>query len=79
MQILDRDGQPVPLGVPGELVAGGDGIALGYVGQPELTAERFRADSSPGNLAGRLYCTGDRVRWRADGVIEFLGRFDDQV
>jgi thioesterase domain-containing protein/acyl carrier protein len=79
VQILDRDGQPVPLGVPGELVAGGDGVALGYAGQPALTAERFRADTSSGLREGRLYSTGDRARWRPDGVIEFLGRFDDQV
>jgi thioesterase domain-containing protein/acyl carrier protein len=79
VQILDRDGQFAPVGVPGELVAGGDGVALGYAGQPALTAERFRADTSSGIRSGRLYSTGDRVRWRADGVIEFLGRFDDQV
>ncbi len=79
VRILDRDGQPVPIGVPGELVAGGDGVALGYAGQPALTSERFRADSTSGRADGRLYRTGDRTRWRADGVVEFLGRFDDQV
>ena len=77
--ILERDGSPAPIGVPGELVAGGDGIALGYAGQPAQTAERFLPDTLSGRAGGRLYRTGDRVRWRADGAIEFLGRFDEQV
>ena len=77
--VLDRDGRPAPIGVPGELVAGGDGIALGYADQPAQTAERFLPDTLSGRAGGRLYRTGDRVRWRADGVIEFLGRFDEQV
>ena len=77
--VLDRDGRLAPLGVPGELVTGGDGVALGYMGQPEETAERFRPDTLSGSLGGRVYRTGDRVRWCPDGAIEFLGRFDDQV
>lgn len=77
--VLDCDGRPAPLGMPGELVTGGDGIALGYVGQPAQTAERFIPDTLTGRIGGRLYRTGDRARWRADGVIEFLGRLDDQV
>jgi thioesterase domain-containing protein/acyl carrier protein len=77
--VLDRDGRPAPIGVPGELVAGGDGIALGYAGQPAQTAKSFVPDTLSGHTGGRLYRTGDRVRLRADGNIEFLGRFDEQV
>lgn len=77
--VVDKDGRLVPPGVPGELVAGGDGIALCYVGQPERTAERFLPDTLSETGNGRLYRTGDRVRWRPDGVLEFLGRMDDQI
>lgn len=77
--VLDRERQPVPVGVPGELFAGGDGVALGYLNRPELTAERFVEDPFAGRPGARLYRTGDRVRWLPDGTIEFLGRFDDQV
>jgi acyl-coenzyme A synthetase/AMP-(fatty) acid ligase len=75
-QILDRNLQPVPLGVPGELYIGGDGVVRGYLNREELTTERFVPDRAG---AGRLYRTGDLVRWREDGTVEFLGRVDHQV
>jgi aspartate racemase len=74
--ILDQQMQPVPIGVTGELYAGGAGVARAYLNRPELTAEKFIANPFG---AGRLYKTGDLARWRPDGNLEFLGRMDQQV
>src|SRR5581483_8172746 len=76
--VLDRYGAPAPIGVPGELCVGGDGLARGYVNQPALTAEKFVPDPFGAN-GGRLYRTGDIVCWRPDGNLEFFGRKDQQV
>ena len=76
LYVLDRHNRPVPIGVPGELVVGGPGIVPGYWRCPELTEERFH--SNPFG-EGRVYHTGDRVRWLPDGNLEFLGRADHQI
>jgi len=77
--VLDRNRQPVPVGVTGEMYVGGAGVARGYLNQPELTAERFIADPFRADPRARLYKTGDLGRWRADGTIDYLGRNDHQV
>ena len=77
--ILDRHLNPVPIGVPGELHIGGDGLAIGYHNRPDLTQEKFIAHPFSDEPDARLYKTGDLVRYRSDGNIEFLGRIDHQV
>ena len=77
IHILDRFGRLAPLGVPGELCIGGDGLARGYLGNPALTAEKFIAN--PFEPGTRLYRTGDLARWREEGALEHLGRLDHQV
>jgi amino acid adenylation domain-containing protein len=77
--ILDPRGNPCPVGVVGEIHIGGDGVAKGYLGRPELTAEKFIADPFAGQPGARLYRTGDLGRVRGDGTLECLGRVDFQV
>ena len=79
MYILDAHLRPVPIGVHGELCIGGDGLARGYLNRPELTEEKFIRNPFSNQPDSRLYRTGDRARYRADGNIEFLGRTDNQV
>jgi amino acid adenylation domain-containing protein/non-ribosomal peptide synthase protein (TIGR01720 family) len=79
VRILDRWGQPMAPGQPGELCLGGAGLARGFLGRPDLTAERFVPDPCAAKPGARLYSTGDLVRQRADGTIYFLGRIDHQV
>ncbi|MYS60179.1 MULTISPECIES: non-ribosomal peptide synthetase [Streptomycetaceae] len=77
LHVLDQHGNPQPTGVPGELCVAGVGVARGYLGRPELTAEKFTED--PFTPGGRLYRTGDLARRLADGTLEYLGRIDGQV
>ena len=79
LYVLDACGGLAPIGVPGELHIGGDGLARGYLNRPELTAEKFIADPFSGQPGARLYRTGDLARYRAGGTLEFLGRLDNQV
>jgi amino acid adenylation domain-containing protein len=78
VRVLDAAMRPVPIGVPGELWIGGDGLAIGYHDRTELTAERFRPDPH-GDDGARLYRTGDRGRWCRDGQLQHLGRVDHQI
>jgi len=77
--VVDRRLERLPLGVPGELCLAGDGLARGYLGRPELTAEHFVPDPWGEQPGGRMYRTGDLARLRADGELEYLGRLDHQV
>lgn len=77
--ILDAAGEPVPIGVIGEIYIGGAGVARGYLNRADLTVERFVADRFSSDPQARMYRTGDLGRWRADGTIEYLGRNDHQV
>ncbi len=77
--LLDRNQQPTPIGIAGELYIGGDGLARGYFNRPELTAEKFVPNPYSERPGARLYRTGDLVRYLPDGAIEFLGRLDHQV
>ena len=79
VRLLDRNGNLVPAGVPGELCIGGKTLSAGYLKQPQLTSERFVPDCFAEQPGGLLYRTGDLARYRHDGTIEFLGRNDDQV
>ncbi|MFL9875106.1 non-ribosomal peptide synthetase [Paraburkholderia megapolitana] len=79
LYILDGQGQPVPIGVAGEIHIGGAQVARGYLNRPELTAERFVHDPFAADPSARMYRTGDLGRWLVDGNVEYLGRNDDQV
>ena len=79
VQVLDGEGNVLPIGVAGELVTGGDGVALGYLGLPEQTELSFIPDPTSATPQGLRYRTGDLVRWRTDGLLEFLGRIDEQL
>jgi natural product biosynthesis luciferase-like monooxygenase protein len=77
--VLDADEQPQPVGVPGELFIGGDGVAREYWKRPDLTAERFRPDPFVSRPGARMYRTGDLAKWRPDGRVHYLGRADNQL
>jgi amino acid adenylation domain-containing protein len=79
VHVLDAGLQPMPIGVPGELFIGGESLARGYRGRPDLTREKFISDPRDPSGATRLYRTGDLVRWNGEGELEFLGRIDGQV
>ncbi|MFB1482715.1 non-ribosomal peptide synthase/polyketide synthase [Corallococcus sp. RDP092CA] len=77
--VLDARQRPVPIGMPGELCFAGESVTRGYLGRPDLTAERFMPDPFSAEPGARLYRTGDKGRWRPDGTLEFMGRLDFQV
>ncbi|MFI5916481.1 amino acid adenylation domain-containing protein [Dactylosporangium sp. NPDC051541] len=78
-RIVTAEGGPAPMGEPGELWVGGDGVAAGYLNSPDLTAQRFVADPDGRRPDARLFRTGDLARWLPDGTIEFMGRLDRMV
>ncbi|MCA1299388.1 non-ribosomal peptide synthetase [Stappia indica] len=77
--VVDANGEPCPIGVLGELLIGGAGVGRGYMGRPDLTAERFLPDFLSGHSGARLYRTGDLARVLANGEVDYLGRVDDQI
>ncbi len=77
--VLDARGEPVPVGMPGEIYVGGDGLARGYIGRPDLTAARFVPDPFSGRRGARLYRSGDGAHWRHDGLLDYDGRLDHQI
>ncbi|MDT0382163.1 non-ribosomal peptide synthetase [Streptomyces sp. DSM 42041] len=79
LRVLDRNGQLVPIGLPGELYIGGAGVACGYLGKPDLTAQRFLLDRHDTGPHRKFYRTGDIARWTESGELEYLGRTDRQV
>tara|TARA_B100000315_G_C14495477_1_gene549733 strand:- start:277 stop:1266 length:990 start_codon:yes stop_codon:yes gene_type:complete len=79
LYILDKKNNPVPIGVPGELVIGGIGVSNGYIGLPEINDQNFIFDTFQESNKSRMYRTGDLVRWNEKGLIEYLGRIDNQI
>src|SRR6266850_2627083 len=79
LYVLDQNREPVSVGDEGELYIGGEGLARGYLGQSQLTTEKFVADPFSARPRARMYRTGDLARYRSDGNVEFLGRLDHQV
>src|SRR5207237_7016865 len=77
--LVDESGNPVPIGIRGQIYVGGDGLARGYLNRPELTAERFVTNWLAPEHSARLYRTGDLGRFRSKGEIEYLGRVDSQL
>ncbi|HST61038.1 MAG TPA: condensation domain-containing protein, partial [Longimicrobium sp.] len=77
--VLDAALEPVPVGVWGELYLGGKGVTRGYLGRPSLTADRYVPDHIGGVPGARLYRSGDKIRWNADGTLQYMGRLDEQV
>jgi amino acid adenylation domain-containing protein len=77
--LFDKRSNPVPIGIPGEIYVGGDGLARGYLNRPELTAQRFVSNWLSPEQSRRLYRSGDLARWRSNGEIEYLGRVDRQI
>jgi amino acid adenylation domain-containing protein len=79
VHVLDSHRELLPIGIPGELYIGGDGLARGYLNRPDLTAERFVPNPFSNDSDSKLYRTGDLCRWKHDGTLEYLGRIDHQV